>query len=164
MALRRAGVRFGPDRAVALGFGELAEEPLEARRRDERQEAAGPRNDPPVRMRDASRGEHDRARADVERGAPDGELVLALQHDEQLVLVRVDVRRRVERRDLLDDRERPAGRLRRRLDEELRLAEAERLAVVTRERERVRRSGHGPRLAAVRPSPAPPSTLLRERP
>ena len=89
--LRRACVCLGPDRAVALGFGELAEEPLEARRRDERQEAARPRNDPPVRMRDASRREHDRARADVERGAPDGELVLALQHDEQLVLVRVDV-------------------------------------------------------------------------
>jgi hypothetical protein len=114
-------------------------------------------------MRDASRREHDRARADVEDGVAHRELVPALEDDEQLVLVRVDVQRRVERRDLLDDGERPAGRLRRRLDQELRLAEAERLAIVTVEREPVW-PGHRERLAVVRPSPAPPSTLLRERP
>ena len=101
-----------------------------------------------MRVRYAPRGEHDRARADVEDGLADGELVLALEHDEQLVLVRVDVGRRVERRDLLHDRERSAGRLRRRLDEELRVAEAERLAVVTGECEALRRRGHGRRLAS----------------
>lgn len=49
----------------------------------------------------------------------DGEDVLALEDEEELVLALVDMQRSVERVRLLDDRERPVGRLGARLDEEL---------------------------------------------
>jgi hypothetical protein len=78
----------------------------------------------------AARAEDHAAWADVELLVPDPEDVLALEHVEELVLVLVDVKRRVERLDLLDDRERAPGRVRGRPDQELGVAEAEALAVI----------------------------------
>jgi hypothetical protein len=54
--------------------------------------------------------------------------VLALEHEEQLVLALVHVARCVERADLLDDREGAARRLGGGLDEHLGAAETEALA------------------------------------
>jgi hypothetical protein len=59
----------------------------------------------------------------------DLEDVLALDHVEELVLVRVHVQRRVERIDLLDDRECAGRRLAGRLDEELGTRERQALAL-----------------------------------
>jgi len=93
-----------------------------------------------------ARREHDTARAGGELPLPDLEHVLPLDDVEQLVLALVDVERGVERRDLLDDRERPARGVRGRLDEELGVAEPQALAAVRVELVAGRTRGHGRRL------------------
>jgi hypothetical protein len=81
-----------------------------------------------VRVRYLPRCEHDRAGAGGKFLLPDREHMLSLDHVEELVLVRVDVQRRVERIDLLDDREGAGRALRARLDEEHRARERQALA------------------------------------
>jgi hypothetical protein len=79
-------------------------------------------------MRHATRREDDGAGASRELLRSDREDVVALDDVEELVLIRVDVQRRVERINLLDDRERTPGRLTARLDEELRARKRQPLA------------------------------------
>ena len=74
-------------------------------------------------------------RADAVRLVADLEDVLPLEHVE-LVLVLVDVEGRVdERRHLLEQRERPAGRIGRDAEQDRHVAEDEALALVCRHRE-----------------------------
>ena len=56
--------------------------------------------------------------------------MVALEHAEELVLVLVDVQRRVHRIKLLEGAERAAGRLRARLDDDLDVAETQAFAAV----------------------------------
>ena len=81
-----------------------------------------------MRVGHAPRGEHDRAGTSRKLVLTDKEHVLALDHVEEFVLIRVDVQRRVERIYLLDDRECTARRLRARLDEEDRTCEGQALS------------------------------------
>ncbi|HSJ73767.1 MAG TPA: hypothetical protein VK904_05570 [Miltoncostaeaceae bacterium] len=69
--------------------------------------------------------------------------VLALEHVEELVLALVEVERRVQGVDLLDDREAAAGGVRRGAHEELGVAEAQALAAAGVEREACGRREHG---------------------
>ena len=75
------------------------------------------------------RGPNTSRRTGVELLFADLEHVLAFEHVEQLILVLVNVKRRVERRDLFDDAERTACRIRGGLDDYLRIAEPKALSV-----------------------------------
>lgn len=101
------------------GFGEVAEESLEAGWGEHREDPAGTRDHPLLGVRQPARPEDLVPRPGRELGAVHGEDVLALEDEEVLVVLVVDVHRYVDRIDLLDDREGPTGRLRRRPDREL---------------------------------------------
>ena len=81
-----------------------------------------------MRVGHLPRGEHDCAGTSRKLLLADEEHVLALDHIEKLVLIRVDVKRRVERIYLLDDRECATGRLCARLDKEDRTCEGQALS------------------------------------
>jgi hypothetical protein len=66
------------------------------------------RDHAPVRVGDASGAEDQITWPRLELCAADGEEVLALQDEKQLIVIVVDVQRRVEGVDLFDDRERAA--------------------------------------------------------
>src|SRR5215211_1403776 len=135
--LRRALVRLRTGSSRSLGCIELAKEALEASWRDDRQEATRSCHQPSVRVRYPPRREDDRTGAGRKFLLSDPEHMLSLDHVEELVLVRVDVEPRVERIDLLDDREGAAGAFRTRLDDE--------------HRSRKRQALAGPRVEAVCP-------------
>ena len=90
-------------------------------------------------MRDAARGEHEPAGAGPELLIADLEDVLAFEHVEQLVLVLVNVQRRVYGFVLLEDRECSAGGVGGSLDHDFHVAEAQAFSAVGLER--VRRDG-----------------------
>jgi hypothetical protein len=101
----------GPMAPARSACGELAEETLESAGRGDYQYASRPRHHPPLRVRNTSRGEHEPAGAGLELPIADLENVLAFKDVEQLVLVRVDVKRRVDGLVLLEDRECSTRRL-----------------------------------------------------
>jgi hypothetical protein len=74
-------------------------------------------------VRDAARGEHEPVGAGLELLVADLEDVLPFEHVEQLVLVLVNVERRVDGFVLLEDRECSAGGVGGGLDDDLHLAE-----------------------------------------
>lgn len=94
-----------------------------------------------MRVRRTTRSEHGGAGTDRIHVVADLEDVVALEDVEELVLAFVNVSGRVERRDLLDDRERAVRRVCRRAQNELGIAEAEPLAF--RGAQRIRRDGVG---------------------
>ncbi len=77
------------------------------------------------------RCEYDAAGTGLELLVSDLEHVVSFEHVEQLVLVLVDMERRVEWLDLLDDGECAVSRVSRRLYDELGVAELEALAGIT---------------------------------
>jgi hypothetical protein len=81
-----------------------------------------------VRVRYLPRGEHDCAGSRGKLLLTDSEHVVPLDHVEELVLVRMNVERSVERVYLFDDREGTSGRLRARFDQEGRSRERQALS------------------------------------
>ncbi len=147
-ARRGARIRVRPERSGGLGRRQLAKESVEPARCREHQQAPLAGNHSTLGVRDAAGREGETSGADAELFLADREHVLALEHVEELVLALVDVERRVrERGNLLEERERAAGALARRPDEDRELAEHEALAGVRLERVR-RQSFH--RLEATR--------------
>ena len=87
-------------------------------------------------MRDPARREYEVARAGPVLLFADLENVLALEHVEELVLVLVEVKRRVDGLPLLEDRVGAAGRVAGDLDQDLDLAEPQPLTAARFELER----------------------------
>ena len=125
--LRRALVRLRPRSSSSFSCTELAKEALEPCWRDHGQEATRSWHTPSVRVRYVPRREHHRARAGGKLLLPYREQMLPLDHVEELILIRVDVQRRVERIDLLNDREGTCRASGARLDEEHRARERQTL-------------------------------------
>ena len=110
------GVDAGPEGTGAVSLGKLAEEALQAGGRGEDQYAPGPRRYPPLGVRNTARGEHESAGASLELLVANSEDVLPFEHVKQLILVLVNVERRVDGLVLLEDRKCSACGLRRRFD------------------------------------------------
>jgi hypothetical protein len=99
-----AHVGVGPEGSGAVCLGKVPEKALESGGRGEDQYAPGPRRYPPLGVRDTARSEHEPAGGGLELLVADLEDVLPFEHVEQLVLVPVNMERRVDGFVLLKDR------------------------------------------------------------
>src|SRR3954469_8636422 len=105
--LRCGGGGVGAQRAGGVGRGEVAKEAIEAAGHGHDQQPSLARNDAPLSVRHPARREHGAPGGDAVLLVPNLEYVLALEHVEQLVLVGVQVARRVDhRRQLLEQAQR----------------------------------------------------------
>jgi hypothetical protein len=109
--LGRARVGLRTEGTGKVRIRELPEEPFESGGRGENQEAPRARDGPPLSVRDTTGCEHEPTGAGLEFRFADLEHVLSFEHVEQLVLVLVNVERRVDGFVLLKDRERSTGRV-----------------------------------------------------
>ena len=114
---------------------QLPEEAVEPAWHGENQNASFTGYDTPLRVGKAARREDDASGMNTKLVVSNLEDVLALEDVEELVISVVNVERRVDqRRKLLEEAERPAGRGRRRSDENRHFAEDEAFAFVCLER------------------------------